>query len=56
MTKARAIKIFGNQAELAKFLKLTQQAVSNWSDEAIPPLREYQLKEYLKKQKELKNG
>ena len=45
ISKAEAIAAFGgNAAALARFLGISQQAVSAWEDESIPELRELQLR------------
>ncbi|WP_082353842.1 Cro/CI family transcriptional regulator [Marinagarivorans algicola] len=46
MTKASAIEHFGSVKALAKALKITTNAVSQWGDD-VPKLREYQLKEVM---------
>ena len=43
MDKAFAIRKAGSEADLARLLGVTRQAVSQW--DALPPLRVYQLKE-----------
>ena len=43
MTKEKAIKLAGNQVELAKILGITKGAVSHWG-EKIPRQREWQLR------------
>lgn len=46
MTKAEALKISGGSVnKLARLLGITHASVSQWDDEKIPKLREYQIKE-----------
>lgn len=45
MTKQEAIEWAGGSAsQLAERLGITRQAISQWDDEAIPKLREMQIK------------
>lgn len=44
MTKAEAIRFFGNQTKLAAALGIKRSAISQWGDEP-PPLRQYQLQQ-----------
>jgi predicted transcriptional regulator len=50
MKTSEAIKIFGNKYKIAKALKITRQAVSDWG-KVVPPLRVYQIKEIMEKAK-----
>lgn len=52
MTKKEAVALFGSQAELARALGLSRQAVSKWGDK-LPPLRVYQIKELKEKKEEI---
>ena len=48
MTKAEALQVAdGSVNELARMLGIRHSAVSQWSDEKIPELREYQIKEII---------
>lgn len=48
ITKAEALAHFGgNCAALARALKISQQAVQQWPDGPIPPLRQFQLRALL---------
>lgn len=50
MTKDEALQIAdGSVNELARMLGIKHSAVSQWSDEKIPELREYQIKEIIDK-------
>lgn len=50
MTKAEALQVAdGSVNELARMLGIRHSAVSQWSDEKIPELREYQIKEIIDK-------
>lgn len=45
MTKDEALQVAdGSVNELARMLGIRHSAVSQWSDEKIPELREYQIK------------
>jgi len=44
MTKSNLIKLAGSQSELAKLLKISKAAVSQWKD-PVPELRLRQLKD-----------
>lgn len=44
MTKQEAIDAFGSRAALAAALNITEQAIHQWDDDAIPELRVYQIK------------
>lgn len=46
MTKEEAVRLFGTQRNLARALKISEPAVSRWT-ETVPPLRAYQIKEML---------
>ena len=49
MTKDDALKVAdGSVNELARMLGIKHSAVSQWSDEKIPELREYQIKEIIR--------
>lgn len=46
ITKAQALHAFdGNGAALARFFRISQQAVSQWPDGPIPMRRQYELRE-----------
>ena len=46
MTKQEAYDLLScNRIELAALLKIEPPAISQWDDNSIPPLREYQIKE-----------
>jgi len=45
MTKSEALSYFGSAVELAGKLGIYPSAISQWPDEQIPQLREYQIKE-----------
>lgn len=48
MTKDEALQVAdGSVNELARMLGIKHSAVSQWSDERIPELREYQIKEII---------
>ncbi|MGY8856227.1 MAG: Cro/CI family transcriptional regulator [Pseudomonadales bacterium] len=50
MTKDEALQVAdGSVNELARMLGIRHSAVSQWSDEKIPELREYQIKEIIDK-------
>lgn len=50
MTKDEALRVAdGSVNELARMLGIKHSAVSQWSDEKIPELREYQIKEIIDK-------
>ncbi|MEK6203301.1 MAG: Cro/CI family transcriptional regulator [Psychrobacter sp.] len=50
MTKDEALQVAdGSVNELARMLGIRHSAVSQWSDERIPELREYQIKEIIDK-------
>ena len=50
MTKDEALQIAnGSVNELARMLGIKHPAVSQWSEEKIPELREYQIKEIIDK-------
>ncbi len=51
MTKTKAVKHFGSQAKLAEALGIKQAAIAQWNEEAIPKLREFEIKEILEKRK-----
>lgn len=49
MTKQEAYDLLGcNRIELAALLKIEPPAISQWDDDSIPQLREYQVKEIAK--------
>ncbi|HFW3714902.1 TPA: Cro/CI family transcriptional regulator [Salmonella enterica subsp. enterica serovar 6,7:y:-] len=48
MKKIKAIEFAGSKAELARLLKVSKAAVSQWGDE-IPELRALQLEKILEK-------
>ncbi|MCS6037351.1 Cro/CI family transcriptional regulator [Klebsiella pneumoniae subsp. pneumoniae] len=48
MKKSKAIELAGSKAKLARLLKVSKGAVSQWGDE-IPELRALQLEKLLKK-------
>ena len=48
MKKEKAIKLFGSQANIARLLKISPQAVQQWPD-PIPPLRVFQLRDIVNK-------
>lgn len=51
MTKAEALKVAdGSVTKLADLLGISHNAVSQWDDEKIPRLREYEIKEILEQQ------
>ncbi len=51
MTKDDALKVAdGSVNELARMLGIKHSAVSQWNEEKIPELREYQIKEIIQKQ------
>jgi DNA-binding XRE family transcriptional regulator len=50
MTTAHAISLFGSRAKLARALGISRQATYLWGRD-IPPLRAYQIRELLNKQK-----
>lgn len=53
MTKKDALKVAdGSVNELARMLSIKHSAVSQWDDEKIPKLREYQIKEIIQKQEQ----
>ena len=45
MTKSEAIRRAGSQAELARLLGISPQAVSKWPGDKLPALQRYRLKE-----------
>lgn len=45
MTKQEAVSEFGSAKELAAALGISEAAVSQWDDAAIPELRVYQIVE-----------
>ena len=47
MTKQEAISEFGSAKELAAALGISEAAVSQWDNEAIPELRVYQIIEII---------
>lgn len=50
MTKNEALKVAnGSVNELARMLGIKHPAISQWDDEKIPELREYQIKEIIDK-------
>ena len=50
MTKDEALQIAdGSVNELARMLGIKHSAVSQWNEEKIPELREYQIKEIIDK-------
>lgn len=51
MTKTKAVKYFGSQGKLADALGINQASISQWNEEAIPKLREFEIKEILEKRK-----
>jgi DNA-binding transcriptional regulator YdaS (Cro superfamily) len=53
MKKTRAIELAGSKAKLARLLKVSKGAVSQWGDE-IPELRALQLEKLLSANKKLK--
>lgn len=51
MTKSEALKIAdGSVKKLARLLGISHNAVSQWDENEIPKLREYQIKEIAEKQ------
>lgn len=55
MTKQKAIQsLFGKHGtnkQLAAALKVSEAAVSKWDDDKIPKLREFQVKDLVKKKR-----
>lgn len=50
MTKDEALQVAdGSVNELARMLGIKHSAVSQWNEERIPELREYQIKEIIDK-------
>jgi hypothetical protein len=50
MTKDEALQVAdGSVNELARMLGIKHSAVSQWNEEKIPELREYQIKEIIDK-------
>ena len=50
MTKDEALKIAGGSpTELGRMLGISHNAISQWDDKKIPELREYQIKDLIKK-------
>ena len=45
MTKTKATILAGSQAELARILGISPQAVSKWQGDSIPELQMFRLKE-----------
>jgi len=62
MTKNEALEIAGGSpTELGRMLNISHNAISQWNDEKIPELREYQINEIKAElmtvnQKELEHG
>ena len=62
MTKNEALKIAGGSpTELGRMLNISHNAISQWNDEKIPELREYQINEikaelWALDQKDLEHG
>ena len=62
MTKNEALEIAGGSpTELGRMLNISHNAISQWNDEKIPELREYQINEikaelWALDQKELEHG
>ena len=59
MTKNEALKIAGGSpTELGRMLGISHNAISQWDDEKIPELREYQIRELKEraKNKEVEHG
>lgn len=55
MTKTEALQLAnGSVNQLARLLGISHVAVSQWKEEQIPKLREYQLKELQEKRKQAK--
>lgn len=56
MTKAKAIQLIGGkkgtQRKLAAALKIDESAISKWDDDKIPALREYDVKDIIRKRKD----
>lgn len=53
MTKDEALKVAdGSVNELARMLGIRHSAVSQWNEEKIPELREYQIKEIIQKKEQ----
>lgn len=53
MTKDEALQVAdGSVNELARMLGIKHSAVSQWNEEKIPELREYQIKEIIQKQEQ----
>ncbi|MGM8890675.1 Cro/CI family transcriptional regulator [Psychrobacter sp. 1Y1] len=49
MTKSEALEVAGGSVnELARMLGIKHPAISQWDDEQIPELREYQIKDIIK--------
>ncbi|EKN6171823.1 Cro/CI family transcriptional regulator [Yersinia massiliensis] len=51
MKKSEAIKLAGGKAKLARMLRVTKAAVSQWGEQ-IPELRELQLDKILRAEKQ----
>lgn len=49
MEKQQALQIFGGATNTAKALGIKQPSVSEWEEEAIPKLREYEILEIVSK-------
>lgn len=50
MKKSYAVRLFKTKSKLARALEISRNAVGQWKKE-IPPLREYQIREIMKKEK-----